>query len=134
MMMVSTEGAMAFSKGLGCVHSMSHACGADQELRLHHGTLNAVTLPAVLRYCHGHIGNKGDRLRKAMGLKAGADLADTIQDLNGRLGLPSGLAAMGVTDAMVPGLAAHATADPCTRTSPRAANEADFEVLFADAM
>ena len=33
---------MAFSKGLGAVHSMSHACGADQALRLHHGTLNAV--------------------------------------------------------------------------------------------
>ena len=38
MMMASTEGAMAFSKGLGAVHSMSHALGADQELRLHHGT------------------------------------------------------------------------------------------------
>ena len=32
MMMASTEGAMAFSKGLGAVHSMSHAVGADQEL------------------------------------------------------------------------------------------------------
>ena len=134
MMMVSTEGAMAFSKGLGCVHSMSHACGADQEMRLHHGTLNAVTLPTVLRYCHGHIGDKGDRLRSAMGLKAGADLADTIQDLNGRLGLPPGLAAMGITDAMVPALSAHAVADPCTITSPRPADEAAFEGLFADAM
>ena len=34
MMMASTEGAMAFSKGLGAVHSMSHAIGANQELRL----------------------------------------------------------------------------------------------------
>ena len=134
MMMVSTEGAMAFSKGLGCVHSMSHACGANQDLRLHHGTLNAVTLPAVLRFCHGHIDDKGDRLRRAMNLKAGADLADAIQDLNGRLALPPGPEAMGITDAMVPGLVDHAAADMCTRTSPRRADEGAFESLFADAM
>jgi alcohol dehydrogenase class IV len=134
MMMASTEGAMAFSKGLGCVHSMSHACGADQELRLHHGTLNAVTLPAVLRFCHGHIGDKDERLRRAMNLPVGADLADAIQDLNRRLGLPPGLEAMGVTDAMVPGLIQHAVADMCTRTSPRPADAAAFAGLFADAM
>ena len=51
MMMASTEGAMAFSKGLGAVHSMSHAIGANQELRLHHGTLNGVILPTVIRFC-----------------------------------------------------------------------------------
>ena len=134
MMMVSTEGAMAFSKGLGCVHSMSHACGADQDLRLHHGTLNAVTLPAVLRFCHGHIGDKGDRLRRAMGLADGADLADAIQDLNRRLDLPAGLAALGITEEMVPGLVRHSVADNCTQTSPRPADEAAFEGLFADAM
>ena len=41
---------MAFSKGLGAVHSMSHAIGADQELRLHHGTLNGAILPTILRF------------------------------------------------------------------------------------
>ena len=58
MMMASTEGAMAFSKGLGAVHSMSHAIGANQELRLHHGTLNAVILPSVLRFNKDHVGDK----------------------------------------------------------------------------
>ena len=46
MMMASTEGALAFVKGLGAVHSMSHAAGRIKPLRLHHGTLNAVILPA----------------------------------------------------------------------------------------
>ena len=67
MMMASTEGAMAFQKGLGAVHSMSHALGANQELRLHHGTLNAVILPTVLRFNKDHVGNKYSRIARAMG-------------------------------------------------------------------
>ena len=58
MMMAASEGAMAFVKGLGAVHSMSHAIGADTELRLHHGTLNAVLLPTVLRFNADHVGDK----------------------------------------------------------------------------
>ena len=67
MMMASTEGAMAFSKGLGAVHSMSHAVGADQELRLHHGTLNGVILPTILRFNKDHVGDKYARISRAMG-------------------------------------------------------------------
>ena len=55
MMMASSEGAMAFSKGLGAVHSMSHAAGADQDLRLHHGTLNGVILPTLIRFNKDHV-------------------------------------------------------------------------------
>ena len=67
-MMASTEGAMAFSKGLGAVHSMSHAIGADQELRLHHGTLNGVILPTILRFNKDHVGDKYARIARAMGM------------------------------------------------------------------
>ena len=49
MMSASMQGAMAFQKGLGCVHSLSHSLGGVNP-RLHHGTLNAVFLPAVIRY------------------------------------------------------------------------------------
>src|SRR5260221_4368805 len=47
MMMAAMEGAMAFQKGLGAVHAMSHPLGSLQAPRLHHGTLNAIVLPAV---------------------------------------------------------------------------------------
>src|SRR5690606_20426319 len=50
MMMAAMEGAMAFQKGLGAVHALSHPLGALPGLKLHHGTLNAVLLPAVLRF------------------------------------------------------------------------------------
>ena len=81
-MMASTEGAMAFQKGLGAVHSMSHALGANQELRLHHGTLNAVLLPAVLRFNQDYVGNKYSRIARAMGQDESIDLANEIEKLN----------------------------------------------------
>jgi 4-hydroxybutyrate dehydrogenase len=52
MMSASMQGAMAFQKGLGCVHSLSHSLGGVNP-RLHHGTLNAMFLPAVVRFNAG---------------------------------------------------------------------------------
>ena len=52
MMSTSVQGALAFQKGLGCVHSLSHSLGGVNP-RLHHGTLNAMFLPAVIRFNAG---------------------------------------------------------------------------------
>ena len=134
MMMASTEGAMAFSKGLGAVHSMSHAAGANQELKLHHGTLNGVILPSVLRFNHDHIGNKYSRILRAMGKNESIDLANEIEKLNERIGLPKGLAEMGVTENMIPELVAHSITDPSNFTSPKVPTEKEWEKLFIEAM
>ena len=134
MMMASTEGAMAFSKGLGAVHSMSHAAGANQELKLHHGTLNGVILPSVLRFNHDHVGNKYSRILRAMGKNESIDLANEIEKLNERIGLPKGLAEMGVTEDMIPDLVAHSITDPSNFTSPKVPTEKEWEKLFLDAM
>jgi alcohol dehydrogenase class IV len=134
MMMASTEGAMAFSKGLGAVHSMSHATGANQELRLHHGTLNGVILPSVLRFNHSHIGNKYSRIARAMGKNESIDLANEIEKLNEEIGLPSGLAEMGVTEDMIPELVAHSITDPSNLTTPRLPTQEEWENLFLEAM
>lgn len=130
MMMASTEGAMAFTKGLGAVHSLSHAAGAIPGLHLHHGTLNAVFLPAVLRFNADYAARNLARVGDAMGLPAGADVADAIVEINGRLGLPAGLAAMGVTQEHVAGMVAHAIKDPCNLTNPRPVTESDLEALI----
>ncbi len=134
MMMASTEGAMAFSKGLGAVHSMSHALGADLELRLHHGTLNGVILPTILRFNKDHVGNKYSRILRAMGKDSSVDLADEIELLNQEIGLPDGLAAMGVTEDMIPGLVAHSMTDPSNATTPRLPSQEEWEKLFLDAL
>ena len=134
MMMASTEGAMAFSKGLGAVHSMSHAIGADQELRLHHGTLNGVILPTVIRFNKDHVGNKLPRILRAMGKSESADLADEIEKFNEKIGLPSGLKEMGVTEEMIPELVEHSITDPSNVTTPRLPSPEEWEQLFLDAM
>ncbi|MCY3623293.1 MAG: iron-containing alcohol dehydrogenase, partial [Gammaproteobacteria bacterium] len=134
MMMAATEGAMAFSKGLGSVHSMSHACGADQTLRLHHGTLNAVLLPTILDFNRNHVGDKYARLNAAMGCEAGADPAEFIRQVNAALGLPAGLREMGVLADAIPSLAAHAAKDVCTFTNPRPCSADDFQRLFEVAL
>ena len=134
MMMASTEGAMAFSKGLGAVHSMSHATGANQELRLHHGTLNAVILPAVLEFNQNHVGNKYSRIARAMGKNESINLANEIRKLNENIGIPSGLAEMGVTEDMIPELVTHSITDPSNLTTPRLPNEEEWEKLFLESM
>ncbi len=134
MMMAATEGAMAFSKGLGAVHSMSHACGADENLRLHHGTLNAVFLPTILDFNRDHVGDKYQRLNAALGIAVDADPAEHIRQLNAELGLPANLAEMGVEADQVPSLAEHAARDVCTFTNPRPCSAAEFEVLYQTAL
>ena len=134
MMMASTEGAMAFYKGLGAVHSMSHALGADQELRLHHGTLNGVILPTILRFNKDHVGDKYSRIASAMGKDENVDLADEIEKLNEVIGLPKGLGEMGVTEEMIPNLVAHSMTDPSNATTPRLPSQEEWEKLFLEAM
>jgi alcohol dehydrogenase class IV len=134
MMMASTEGAMAFVKGLGAVHAMSHAAGRLPDLKLHHGTLNAVILPTILRYNDGVSPEKYARLAEAMGLSKSENLADAVTARNRELGLPDGLAAMGLSEGMIADLVPHAVADLSTRTNPRPADAAAYASLFAAAL
>jgi 4-hydroxybutyrate dehydrogenase len=130
MMMASMEGALTFQKGLGAVHAMAHPLGALDDLPLHHGTLNAVLLPAVLRFNEPAVPEKYERLRRAIGLAPDADLARWVAELNARLGLPQGLAAMGVAADVLPHIAAHAEQDPSTETNPRPATRRDYEAML----
>ena len=132
MMMASTEGALTFQKGLGAVHAMAHPLGALEGLPLHHGTLNAVLLPAVLRFNEPAAPEKLAQLRQVVG--AEGDLGSWIAGLNARLGLPPGLAAMGVPPAVLPRIAAEAERDPATETNARPATRADYEELLRSSM
>ena len=134
MMMASTEGAMAFQKGLGAVHSMSHALGANHELRLHHGTLNAVLLPTVLRFNQDCVGNKYSRIARAMGQDESIDLANEIEKFNQTIGIPNNLKEMGVTEDLIPSLVDHAKEDPSNLTTPRLPSQKEWEELFLEAL
>ncbi len=134
MMCASMHGAMAFQKGLGCVHSLSHSLGGVDP-RLHHGTLNAVFLPAVIRFNAEADSVRRDgriaRLAQAMSLPAGEHPADAIVAMNRRLGLPSGLAGLGVGPDLDERVIAGAMKDHCHATNPRLASEADYRAMLA---
>src|SRR3990167_5026817 len=134
MMMASYEGALAFVKGLGGVHALSHAAGRLEEKKLHHGTLNAVFLPHILRFHNGAADAKYVRLRQVMGLKAGADLADAIQDLNDAIEIPKNLSAMGLEASDGPGIVDYALKDLAHFGNPRPMSADDYAKVFETAL
>ena len=137
MMSASMQGAMAFQKGLGCVHSLSHSLGGVDP-RLHHGTLNAMFLPAVVRFNSAAESiQKEQRLQRmahAMGLASASAIPEAIQEMNARLGLPTGLAAMGVREDQFDKVIAGAMADHCHKTNPRLATADDYRDMLIRSM
>jgi alcohol dehydrogenase class IV len=134
MMMAALQGGMCFQKGLGAVHAMSHPLGGLETPRLHHGTLNAVIMPAVLRMNAAYAEAKYARLRAAIGLEPEGDVAAFVADLNRSLGLPASLAAMGVPADCLPRMIEGAILDHSSATNPRPLTAADYETLFRQAM
>ena len=136
-MSAAMQGAMAFQKGLGCVHSLSHSLGGVDP-RLHHGTLNAMFLPAVVRFNASAESIQKDRrlerMARAMNLSSGSDIPEAIRDMSARLGLPSGLAAMGVTPAIFDAVIQGALADHCHLTNPRIATSQDYREMLDASM
>ena len=129
LMSASMQGAMAFQKGLGCVHSLSHSLGGVDP-RLHHGTLNALFLPAVVAFNAGADSVQKDqrlqRMARAMHLDGAGDIGEAIVDMNARLGLPKGLAEAGVTADLFERVIDGAMADHCHKTNPRLATREDY--------
>jgi len=137
LMSASMQGAMAFQKGLGCVHSLSHSLGGVDP-RLHHGTLNALFLPAVIHFNSGADSVQKDRrlqrMASAMHLDSAGDLGDAIRDMNARLGLPKGLAAAGVNTDQFEKIIDGAMADHCHKTNPRLATRDDYRAMLEASM
>jgi hypothetical protein len=131
MLMAAMEGAMAFQKGLGAVHALAHPLG---ELHLHHGTLNAILMPHVLAFNASHLGPKMQRLREALRLSPGVELPDFFTSLNRGLGLPSGLAELGVTASQIPLVARQAMEDSAHGTNPRPMQVEDYEKILTAAL
>jgi len=137
MMSASLQGALAFQKGLGCVHSLSHSLGGINP-KLHHGTLNAILLPAVIRFNRDAESvvreDKIARLSQAMGLPAEVSIEDALVAKSRALQLPTGLGQLGVTEALFDRIVHGALADHSHRTNPREASAADYVEMLRQSM
>ena len=134
MAMAAMEGAMVFQKGLGAVHALSHPTGGLKGHRLHHGTLNAIYLPAVLRFNAPAVGDKYRKVAEVLGLPeregTAEGVADAVAALNGRLGIPKGLGAMGLAQNEVGPIAEGALGDHCHLSTPRRPTRAQYIELI----
>jgi alcohol dehydrogenase class IV len=143
MMCASMMGAMAFQKGLGCVHSLSHSLGGLNP-RLHHGTLNAVFLPAVIEFNSSAPSleqeNKLIKMAHCMGIQASNHLDAlhkinaALKEMNAQLGLPKGLKDMGVEEHLFEKIIDGAVADHCHKTNPKLASRVDYHHMLTASM
>lgn len=131
MLMASLQGGMAFQKGLGAVHALSHPLG---ELGLHHGTLNAILLPPVLEHNHAFIAEKLLIAEASLELDPGVRMAEYLDQLMAQLRMPRRLGELGVRKDQLAGIAAKAVHDPCSATNPKPMSEADYLELLESAL
>lgn len=141
MAQASLEAGLAFTNAiLGATHAMSHQVGG--LLDAPHGVVNGVLLPHVIRYNARAVPDRFVDLAGAAGLDVeGADgekaaelLAEHVRRLADDVGVPSGLAALGVRERDVPVLARTTLDDACLTTNPRPATEGDVLDLFRAAL
>lgn len=133
MMSAAAMGAVAFQKGLGAIHALSHPVGAIYNT--HHGTTNAVVMPAVLRFNRPLI---ADRLASAaayMGIDGGFDgFAARVDALNDMFSIPKGLAALGVHPSKLNDMTEMALEDPSAGGNPVKMTTENTLALFEAAM
>ena len=133
MMAAATMGAVAFQKGLGAIHALSHPVGAVYNT--HHGLTNAVFMPYVLAFNRPAIAGKMEHLARYLGLPdPGFDaVLHWILDLRRALDISPTLRDLGVPDDRFEDLAAMAAADPCAPENPVPVGEAELRRLYEDA-
>ena len=133
MMAAAAMGAVAFQKGLGAIHAISHPIGAVHNT--HHGTTNAVCMPAVLEFNADAIAERFDMAAAYLGIDGGfAGFKSYVQELNDSLGIPRGLAQLGVTEDSIPQLVKGALIDPSCGGNPVELTEENLTQLFKNAM
>jgi alcohol dehydrogenase class IV len=134
MLVCSSMGATAFQKGLGAMHALAHPLGALYDA--HHGTLNAILMPYVLKANRSAIEEKTDRLNRYLGLaKGGFDgFLDWVVELRAQLGIPHALAAINIDDHDSETVGRMAVADPSAGGNPINLRSEDYRRIFQDAV
>lgn len=134
MLVCSSMGATAFQKGLGAMHALAHPLGGLYNA--HHGTLNAILMPYVLKANRREIEKRIERLTQYMGFKTpGFDgFMYWILSLREQLGIPHTLAALDIDETQVKTVARMAIEDPSSGGNPIQFTMEDYELIFLNAV
>ena len=129
MMSAAAMGAVAFQKGLGAIHSLSHPVGAVYNT--HHGTTNAVVMPMVLDFNRHAIEDRIGMAAAYLGIKGGFDgFRARVMDLRAELAIPENLTALGVEAARLDELTEMAMEDPSCGGNPVAMTRENTRALY----
>jgi alcohol dehydrogenase class IV len=136
MAMASTMGALAFSKGLGAVHSLAHQLSTDAEMP--HGMANAIMLPRVMEFNLEVAAQKYADIAQAMGvntrgmsiMEAARSSVESVRQLSRDIGIPDRLRDAGVKGENIPAMAAKAMADHCHASNPRDCTQESMAALY----
>ena len=133
MMSAAAMGAVAFQKGLGAIHSLSHPVGA--LCNTHHGTTNAVVMPMVLDFNRALIEDRIARAAAYLGIAGGFDgFRARVMDLRADLNIPANLTAMGVDPARLDEMTVMALQDPSCDGNPVKMTTENTRALYAACM
>jgi alcohol dehydrogenase class IV len=128
MLMASTMGATAFQRGLGAIHALSHPFGGLYDA--HHGTLNGIIMPYVLKANRRKIEREIERAAAYLGIKGGFDgFFRWILALRKEIGIPHTLAEIGIDTSRLDEVAAMAIKDPSAGGNPIAFTEKQYRAL-----
>ena len=117
MMAAAAMGATAFQKGLGAIHALSHPIGAMHHT--HHGTTNAVCMPAVLQFNADAIAERMDMAARYLDIDGGFDgFCGFVDGLNADLSVPKTLRGLGIENPDLDRIVKGALSDPSTGGNP----------------
>lgn len=134
MLAASSMGSTAFQKGLGAVHALAHPLGALYDK--HHGLLNAILLPYVIKANQSAIESKVEYLSRCFGLPSGDfdQFLQAILDWRAALDIPNTLADIGIDDSDADQVGAMAVADPSSMGNPIPLTAEQYSQLFKAAV
>ncbi|MDA9270249.1 iron-containing alcohol dehydrogenase [Amylibacter sp.] len=131
MMSAAAMGATAFQKGLGAIHALSHPIGAIYHT--HHGTTNAVCMPAVLKFNKPAIKDTFAEAANYLGISGGFDgFCKFVDELNDSLAIPKSLAGLGIENPDINRIVSGALIDPSTGGNPIKMTEENTRKLIIE--
>ncbi len=132
MLIASTMGATAFQKGLGAMHALAHPLGALYDA--HHGLLNAILMPYVLKANYSNIKDKLSDLCRYLSIEKGAEgFIEWVLQMRADLDIPHTLRSIGLDDEQAAKIAQMAIEDPSSATNPTPLSVREYETLFRSA-